>query len=165
MRLKIVSLFAAVLLVAACESTPETAVDQTGAGDVVIQETVVTTTELDPRSIAYVQEMYGDHLLFDFDSSVVRPDAESVVRNWANWMQSYSDVVVVIEGRCDERGTREYNLALGERRANAVKNLLVALGVDPSRIATISFGKERPVVEGHNEAAWAQNRRGTLVLG
>lgn len=165
MRLKIVSLFAAVLLVAACESTPETAVDQTGSGDVVIQETVVTTTELDPRSIAYVQEMYGDHVLFDFDSSVVRPDAESVVRNWANWMQSYSDVVVVIEGRCDERGTREYNLALGERRANAVKNLLVALGVDPSRIATISFGKERPVVEGHNEAAWAQNRRGTLVLG
>lgn len=165
MRLKIVSLFAAVLLVAACESTPETTDDSMGTGTTVVEETVVETTQLDPRSIAFVQEMYGDHVLFDFDSSVIRPDAEAVVRNWANWMQQYSDMVVVIEGRCDERGTREYNLALGERRANAVKNLMVALGVDPSRIATISYGKERPVVEGHTEAAWAQNRRGTLVLG
>jgi len=164
MRLKIVSLFAAVLLVAACESTPETTEMNTGAGDMVVEEVVVETATLDPMSIAYVQEMYGDHVLFDFDSSVVRPDAEAVVRNWANWMESYP-VVVVIEGRCDERGTREYNLALGERRANAVKNLLVAMGVDPSRIATISYGKERPVVDGHSEAAWTQNRRGTLVLG
>jgi peptidoglycan-associated lipoprotein len=165
MRLKIVSLFAAVLLVAACESTPETTDQTMGTGEVVVEETIVEVTPLDPMSIEYVQEMYGDHVLFDFDSSVVRPNAEAVVRNWANWMESYPSVVVVIEGRCDERGTREYNLALGERRANAVKNLLVALGVDPSRIATISYGKERPVVDGHSEAAWAQNRRGTLVLG
>ncbi len=164
MRLKIVSLFAAVLLVAACESTPETTDQTMGTGEVVVEETIVEVTPLDPMSIEYVQEMYGDHVLFDFDSSVVRPDAEAVVRNWASWMESYP-VVVVIEGRCDERGTREYNLALGERRANAVKNLLVALGVDPSRIATISYGKERPVVDGHSEAAWAQNRRGTLVIG
>jgi len=165
MRLKIVSLFAAVLLVAACESTPETTEEVIVEEDVIVEQPVVVVDELDPRSIEYVQEMYGDHVLFDFDSSVVNPAAESVVTNWANWLQTYPDITVIIEGRCDERGTREYNLALGERRANAVKNLLVAMGVDPSRVSTISFGKERPVVEGHDDAAWAQNRRGTLVLG
>jgi peptidoglycan-associated lipoprotein len=71
---------------------------------------------------------------------------------------------VSIEGHCDERGTREYNLALGERRANAVKNYLVALGVDPNRVTTISYGKERPAVEGSNEYSWSQNRRGVLIV-
>ncbi len=71
---------------------------------------------------------------------------------------------MTIEGHCDERGTREYNLALGERRANAAKNYLVALGIDPNRIRTISYGKERPAVIGSNEAAWAQNRRAVTVV-
>jgi peptidoglycan-associated lipoprotein len=168
MRLKIVSLFAAVLLVAACESTPETADDMASTGDTTTTTTTTTTvteTQLDPRSIEYVQQMLGDRVFFDFDSSVVRPDAEATIRRWADWMNSYSDILVVIEGHCDERGTREYNLALGERRANAVKNVLTALGVSPTRVATISYGKERPAVEGHNEAAWQQNRRAVLVLG
>jgi peptidoglycan-associated lipoprotein len=73
-------------------------------------------------------------------------------------------VSVTVEGHCDERGTREYNLALGERRATAVRNALVALGISPNRIKTISYGKERPAVLGSNEAAWAQNRRGVTVI-
>ena len=79
-------------------------------------------------------------------------------------MKQYTNVSITVEGHCDERGTREYNLALGERRATAVKNFLVALGVDANRIATISYGKERPDALGHNEAAWAQNRRGVTAV-
>ena len=165
MRFKILSLFAAVTLLAACESTPETTDEMTSTGETTTTETMVEETQLDPRSLEYVQQMLGDRVFFDFDSSVIRADAEATIRRWSEWMQSYSDVVVVVEGHADERGTREYNLALGERRANAVKNVLVALGVDPSRVATISYGKERPAVEGHTEAAWQQNRRGVLTLG
>jgi peptidoglycan-associated lipoprotein len=79
-------------------------------------------------------------------------------------MKTNANVTVTIEGHCDERGTREYNLALGERRANAVKNVLVALGIPAQRISTISYGKERPAVVGSTEAAWAQNRRGVTVV-
>ncbi len=80
------------------------------------------------------------------------------------WMQTYPSVTLTIEGHCDERGTREYNLALGERRASSVNDYLVALGIEPSRLSTISFGKERPAVLGSSESAWAQNRRGVLVV-
>ena len=79
-------------------------------------------------------------------------------------MIQYTGYSVTVEGHCDERGTREYNLALGERRAASVKNYLVALGVDPSRISTLSYGKERPLAMGHDEAAWSQNRRGVSIL-
>jgi peptidoglycan-associated lipoprotein len=79
-------------------------------------------------------------------------------------MQTYPSVTLSIEGHCDERGTREYNLALGERRASSVNDYLVALGIEPSRLSTISFGKERPAVLGSNESSWAQNRRGVLVV-
>ena len=82
----------------------------------------------------------------------------------AAWLQSYSDVKVQIAGNCDERGTREYNLALGARRANAVKDYLVGLGVDPSRITTISYGKERPIDPRSNEEAWALNRNAHTVI-
>lgn len=116
-------------------------------------------------TIGWVREQYGDTVLFEFDSAVVTPRAEPTVRDWAGWMQQFPAVVVVIEGHCDERGTREYNLALGDRRANAVRNLLIALGVQPNRVATISYGKERPAVSGHDEAAWAQNRRAVLTIG
>ena len=79
-------------------------------------------------------------------------------------MQTYPDVTLSIEGHCDERGTREYNLALGERRANSVRSYMEALGIDGSRLSVISFGKERPAVLGSNESAWAQNRRGVFVV-
>ena len=106
----------------------------------------------------------GDRVFFDFDKSVITASAEKTLKRQAAWMRKHSTVTVTIEGHADERGTREYNLALGERRAVSVKNFLVALGVESRRIATISYGKERPDALGHTEAAWSQNRRGTMIV-
>lgn len=101
----------------------------------------------------------GDRVFFGYDRYDLSPEARAILDNQASWLQQYPNLAVTIEGHADERGTREYNLALGERRANSVKNYLVALGVSSSRINTISYGKERPAVPGSNETAWAQNRR------
>ena len=106
-----------------------------------------------------------DRVFFAFDSSALDAQAEATIRLWADFLNRYPAVAVVVEGHCDERGSREYNLALGERRANAVRDMLIALGIDDARIATISYGKERPFALGHDEAAWAQNRRAVLTPG
>lgn len=106
----------------------------------------------------------GDRVFFGYDRYDVSDEARIVLDKQAQWLNQYSNLSITIEGHADERGTREYNLALGERRANAVKNYLVALGVSPSRINTISYGKERPAVMGADEASWAQNRRGVTVV-
>ncbi|MCB2102903.1 MAG: peptidoglycan-associated lipoprotein Pal [Rhodobacterales bacterium] len=108
----------------------------------------------------------GDRVFFDFDKFSLGADARATLAKQAAWLQKFPSVSVTVEGHCDERGTREYNLALGERRANSVKDYLVALGVNPGRVTTISYGEERPVALGSNESAWAQNRRGvTAVTG
>ncbi|MCB1556150.1 MAG: peptidoglycan-associated lipoprotein Pal [Alphaproteobacteria bacterium] len=101
----------------------------------------------------------GDRVFFGYDRYDLTAEAQHVLQMQAEWLKRYPQTSVVVKGHCDERGTREYNLALGERRANAAKNFLIALGVSPSRISTISYGKEQPAVLGSNEAAWAQNRR------
>ena len=106
----------------------------------------------------------GDRVFFGFDRYDLTADARAMLKRQAEWLEKNSAVTVTIEGHCDERGTREYNLALGARRAAAVKAYLVALGVDKSRISTISYGKERPAVLGSNEAAWAKNRRAVMVV-
>jgi peptidoglycan-associated lipoprotein len=100
----------------------------------------------------------GDRVFFAFDRSDINGEGQQTLQKQAGWLQHYPNVYVRIEGHCDERGTREYNLALGERRANAVKNVLVAEGIPATRISTISYGKERPIALGHDEEAWAQNR-------
>ena len=165
MRFNLIAALAAGLLLAACESTPEVAEEDDGAGVVeVSEETVVEADPIDPRSERYIEEVLGKRVFFALDSSVLNARAQQTIRRWAEWMNDFSDVNVIIEGHCDERGTREYNLALGDRRANAVKDHLVVLGIDPDRIATISYGKERPLVLGHSEAAWGQNRRGDLTI-
>ncbi len=108
----------------------------------------------------------GQNVIF-FDTDMFDIDAEdsAALRTQAGYLSQYPDVSVTLEGHTDERGTREYNLALGERRANAAKNFLVSLGIPESRIRTVSFGKERPVALGSNPAAWAENRRAvTMVL-
>ena len=97
--------------------------------------------------------------LYDIDST-----AAAILDAQAAWLNQYPNVRITIEGHCDERGTREYNLALGDRRANAVKNYLAGKGVSPSRMTTISYGKERPIAMGSDEEAWAQNRRAVTVL-
>jgi peptidoglycan-associated lipoprotein len=100
----------------------------------------------------------GDRVYFDYDRSDLRDDARPVLSAQAGWLQRYPDVTVRIEGNCDERGTREYNFALGERRASAVKQFLVEHGVGPARITTVSYGKERPIDPGSGETAWSHNR-------
>ena len=106
----------------------------------------------------------GDFVYFDLDSYEIRSDAMPVLDAQANWLRQYPGVKVRIEGNCDERGTREYNLALGARRANAVRDYLASRGVASSRIVTLSWGKERPVDPGSNEDAWARNRNGHTVI-
>jgi peptidoglycan-associated lipoprotein len=106
----------------------------------------------------------GDRVFFSFDKSDLSTEAQATLDRQATWLKKYATAKVTIEGHCDERGTREYNLALGERRATAVKNYLVAAGIPAARVSTISYGKERPAVVGSNEAAWAQNRRSVTVV-
>ena len=106
----------------------------------------------------------GDRVFFGYDSYTLTPEAISQLELQAQWLRQYPSVNVLIEGHADERGTREYNLALGDRRANAVKNYLVSLGIDPRRIDTISYGKERPEMLGSNAESWAKNRRAVTVV-
>ncbi len=172
MRFKILGILAAVALVSACETAPEDSGAATGAGAAVAPAETFTTP-LGPTTggiKAGTQEdlvvNVGDRVFFAFDKYDLDSIARGTLGKQAAWMKANPSVTVTIEGHCDERGTREYNLALGERRANAVKDYLTALGVNPNRLKTISFGKERPVALGSNEAAWSQNRRGvTTVTG
>ena len=106
----------------------------------------------------------GDRIFFGYDRYDLSSDARETLQRQAEWLQAFSGVSITVEGHADERGTREYNLALGDRRANSVRNYLVSLGVHPARVNTISYGKERPAVLGSNDSAWAQNRRGVSRL-
>lgn len=171
MRFKILSLLAALLLVAACETAPEESADSGSSGTQTTSSTSSTqapaapaTNQIAPGSVKDFLVNVGDRIFYDFDASDIRGDQVATLEKQAAWLKQFPGVTVVIEGHCDERGTREYNLALGERRANSHKDYLISLGVDPNRIETISYGKERPAVLGSNDAAWAQNRRGVVVL-
>jgi peptidoglycan-associated lipoprotein len=101
---------------------------------------------------------------FDFDKYDIRPGDTEILKENGTLLKKYSNVKIQIEGHCDERGTVEYNLALGERRANSTKKYLTSLGISPDRISTISYGKERPADPGHNEEAWAKNRRAHTII-
>jgi peptidoglycan-associated lipoprotein len=101
---------------------------------------------------------------FDFDKSVIRDDQKAALNDNVTWLKANGDTRILVEGHCDERGTAEYNLALGERRAKAVKDYLVAAGIAADRVSTISYGKERPFVLGHDESAWKWNRRGHFAV-
>jgi peptidoglycan-associated lipoprotein len=113
-------------------------------------------------------EVFESHMLkdihFNFDRYDIRPGDAQILKENAGLLMKYSSVKIQIEGHCDERGTREYNLALGERRANSARNYLVSLGLSADRISTISYGEEKPADPGHNEEAWAKNRRGHFVI-
>lgn len=107
---------------------------------------------------------YLQDVFFDTDSFELRPDARQTLSENADWLREYPTVQVLVEGHCDERNTREYNLALGERRANAVRDYLVFLGIGSDRVRTISYGEERPFAIGHDEEAWQLNRRAHFVI-
>ncbi|MEL6665782.1 MAG: peptidoglycan-associated lipoprotein Pal [Pseudomonadota bacterium] len=160
--------------VAACSSTPEpepVVVDEPEEVVVVEEPEVVETETLPPvptgpvkGSLEDFQVNVGDRVYFDLDQYRLGADAQAILQRQAAWLSSYPNVNILVAGNCDERGTREYNLALGERRASVVKNYLVDLGVDPARIQTVSYGKERPIALGSNDDSWAQNRNGFTQL-
>ncbi len=106
----------------------------------------------------------GDRVFFGSDAYDINSEARMTLEKQAKWLGQYTGLSITVEGHADERGTREYNLALGERRANSIKNYLVALGVDPRRVDTVTYGKERPAVPGNNAQAWSQNRRGVARI-
>src|SRR5689334_11421521 len=162
MRFKLLSMFAAVALLAACETASDQSASSTGTGASTGTTTSTQTRQRSPQEI--LTSEVGDRVFYDFDKSDLKPEARRTVERWAAWLRQYPNVNVTIEGHADERGTREYNIGLGERRAAAAKNFLVSLGIDARRVATISYGKERPAVVGSNEAAWSQNRRGVMVV-
>ncbi|MFH0843983.1 MAG: peptidoglycan-associated lipoprotein Pal [Pseudomonadota bacterium] len=120
--------------------------------------------EKEARMRAEMEAFMSENIYFDFDKSDLGPEAQTILKKKAAWSRENTRFFVRIEGHCDERGTNEYNLALGERRAQSAKKFLVALGVPDDRIRTISYGEERPADPGHNEAAWAKNRRDEFKL-
>ena len=118
----------------------------------------------DPTSPAYFQQTIGDRVLFAVDQSNLSNEAQATLNGQANWLGSNPDYTVVIEGHADEQGTREYNLALGARRANAAQEYLISRGVAPNRLRVVSYGKERPIEICSAESCYAQNRRAVTVL-
>jgi len=148
--IKAIAAVAALLMMAACSSSST--------------EPPPASTTVTPGSIADFRQNVGDRVYFDTDMSNIREDGRAILAKQAEWLKKYTNYPILIEGKCDERGTREYNLALGERRANAVRQYLVAQGVPADRIKTISYGKERPEVVGSDEGAWARNRVGITAL-
>jgi peptidoglycan-associated lipoprotein len=120
--------------------------------------------EAKARQQAVAERFEAQPIYFDFDRSSIRNEARAVLEKTAAFLKDNTSIHMRIEGNCDERGTNEYNLALGERRANSAKLFLVSLGISPDRIRTISYGEERPLARGDSEGAWAKNRRDDFVL-
>ena len=181
---RMVALAAVLLIAAACESTSDDTAatagdgdstetssassgssassDSGGGGDVDVAA-VDSSAPIPGTQEDFVQNV-GDRVFFEYDSAVLTPDGRRTLERQAEWLRLFPEHNVMIEGHCDERGTREYNLALGERRASAARDYLIAFGMDPARLTTTSYGKERPYALGHNEEAWSLNRRSVTVV-
>jgi len=153
-----------VLALAACSSAPETPPGGAPPGSFGPGAGGLGRSQFAPGSQQDLQATAGDRVFFAYDRADISPEAQQILTRQAEWLRRYPNTSITIEGHCDERGTREYNLALGERRAQAAKNVLVALGIPASRITTISYGKERPAVPGSSEEAYAQNRRAVTTI-
>lgn len=157
----------AMLALAACSnatdwsSSPSNDVDLNGAAAPTLAE---PGSPADPTSPAHFQQVVGDRVFFAVDTATLSAQAQSVLQAQANWLLANTDFTATIEGHADEQGTREYNIALGARRATAVREYLVQLGVRESRLKIVSFGKERPVEICSEESCYAQNRRSVTVL-
>lgn len=119
-----------------------------------------------PEDVVFVEPWAGvfEDIHFEFDKYRIRPEDESVLQRIGSWLKEHDETQVLIEGHCDERGTNEYNMALGEQRSLSTRRYLIGLGVDAAKLTTISYGEERPLELGHNEYAWAQNRRSHFVI-
>ena len=170
MRMKFLTLFAALLMLGACETSSDeqaatdsggSATSSSSSDDVVSSTTIPGPT---PGSQEDLTVNVGDRVFFDFDKSDIRPDARETIDTLAVWLGANPSVTLTIEGHADERGTTEYNLALGERRALAVRAYLVGLGVDANAVQTRSMGEESPASFGHDESAWSANRRAEFLV-
>ena len=167
-----------ILFLAACATQPVKTVITEGSGSSSESESSVSSSAGELTSVDYTSDAtgiipgsqedlivnVGDRVFFAFDSFDLDADAQELLQDQAAWLKQYNKASITIEGHCDERGTREYNLALGEKRAQAVKNYLNGLGVGISSLSTISYGKERPAVVGSSEDAWSQNRRSVTMV-
>ncbi|MFT5486268.1 MAG: peptidoglycan-associated lipoprotein [Paracoccaceae bacterium] len=178
MRFSYVICALAGLALAACESSPEVNSSATGdgtssgasanqsgtGGPVTSGVSSQQVTAQAPGSAEDFVVNVGDRVLFGLNRFDLAPEARTTVENQVTWLKRFPGVTITVEGHTDERGTREYNLALGERRANSVRDYMIALGVDPNRVKTLSYGKERPVDPASSEDAWSRNRRGVTVV-
>jgi peptidoglycan-associated lipoprotein len=166
---------AAMFLLAACESTSVEEGASTGTGAQSGGTSTTSSSASGAGSTATASAIregspqdfvinVGDRVYYDLDKSNIRADQRAQLEKQAAWLKKFPAVRISLEGHADERGTREYNLALGDRRANSARDFLVALGVNPGRIKTVSYGKERPVALGRKESSWRQNRRSVSVV-
>ena len=161
-----------VFFLASCSTTPKDTADSSGSGSSSSSSDVSSTSSdagsdsasIEPGSQEDLIVNVGDRVFFNYDSSELDSDAQELLQDQVAWLKQYSNVSIIVEGHCDERGTREYNLALGEKRAQSVKNYIISLGISSDRLSTISYGKERPAVIGSNDGAWAQNRRSVTKI-
>ena len=167
------SLIAVACLLAACSSNDEYDYgadgdvgesQQVASGSRQIESDGLSADQPEPGTQEELELSVGDRVFFDYDSAVLSPVATETLDRQGAWLRQYPNLVVTIEGHADERGTREYNLAIGDRRATAVRNYLLALNVPPNQILTISYGEERPAEAGSDESAWAANRRAVTVV-
>ena len=158
----LLSLFLAAFI-SACSTTPKDTSSSSGSGSSSASADSVDSVDAVPGSQEDLIVNVGDRVFFVFVSADLDEDAKELLQDQVAWMKQY-DVSVTIEGHCDERGTREYNLALGEKRAQSVKQYLVRMGISADKVSTISYGKERPAVVGSNDGAWSQNRRSVTTV-
>ena len=164
---RIFAIVAATFLLAACETASQVSGDSasTSASNTASSSSASSaSSSAADKTPAEKLAQVGDTVNFDFDSAELTVSARSTLNRQAAFLSLNPELMIVIEGHADERGTREYNLALGDRRATAVRDYLVAKGINSARVRTVSYGKERPAVAGSDEAAWAKNRRAATVL-
>ncbi len=178
MTLKMLPALAGALLLAACGSsgsddgsnlaaTDGSQLSSTGTGGVDgsgLGGNGIDSSAMGPGSAGEFENKVGNTIRFDTDSYSLNTEAQGILQKQAAWLQQYPQHTVTVEGHADERGTREYNLALGDRRATTVMNYLVALGVDKSRLSEVSYGKEKPICVDASNACWNENRRGVTAL-
>lgn len=165
---KLTVALAAFSVLAACsgdDKTIKTSVADPNAGAGQNQSSGYSSSAVTPGSLADFQQNVGDRVFFGYDQHMLSYDAQDTLGKQADWLKQYaSNAQIIVEGHCDERGTREYNIALGARRAVSARNYLVSKGVNAGNIKAVSYGKERPAVEGSNETAWGQNRRAVTTV-
>ena len=161
---RILAIVAATFLLAACETASQVSGDSASTSASNTASSSSASSSAADKTPSEKLAQVGDTVNFDFDSAELTVSARSTLNRQAAFLSLNPDLMIVIEGHADERGTREYNLALGERRATAVRDYLVAKGINSARVRTVSYGKERPVVAGSDETAWAKNRRAATVL-